>query len=629
MPEARSTPLVGVALSLAILAVWAITHRYGGIWHDAVLYAGQALYRLHPQNFGGDLFFSYGSQDSFSLFGPAFARLVSAVGLPFASFALMLGTQLSWLAAAAVLARRMVAGTAFWFCLLLIAVLPRTYGADEVFAYAETFVTARVVAEPLALAGLALLLAGRNVIGGSVLAAAAAFHPVIALPAVVAALFMLAPPKASAAVVIVGLAILGLLLTGMFAVPEPLQLMDGDWYRISVERSPFVFLDQWTAAELSEPLFWASVLYLAGTLATGTTRRFWFSVLGSGLLGFGLAALAARWPLALLVQMQTWRAAWLVKLVGIIACVWLVRVLLSHGRVGQVVLALLASCLVAADGGGGFVFALAALLYPLLRNSPRASAFVGRHGSTIIVCLGLATLPWLLLATTEAWQALVDLGGAYLRDFPRMTVLELEPPRALIAALGAVTLVLMLATRRKAAWRVAAGSALAFVVATAVFSWQRVFRDTPSVIMPFAEAPPVLRRLIPPGATTFIEGGHSYLWFALERASYASHHQAAGVIFSRATAFEARRRLNLLSGIDSPDTRLQWRPAEAEPATAAAVPVGALLEACSDPLLDYVLLRRSLADPPAVLPQAVIPVTFRRGEQAVTLKLFACKPLRA
>ena len=46
-----------LALALLTFAIWGATHRYSGIWHDGVLYAGQALNRLYPERFVGDLFF--------------------------------------------------------------------------------------------------------------------------------------------------------------------------------------------------------------------------------------------------------------------------------------------------------------------------------------------------------------------------------------------------------------------------------------------------------------------------------------------------------------------------------------------------------------------------------------------
>ena len=48
----------------ALLFAW--VHPYNGIRHDGMLYVAQALKHVDPVIFNGDLFFKFGSQDSFS-----------------------------------------------------------------------------------------------------------------------------------------------------------------------------------------------------------------------------------------------------------------------------------------------------------------------------------------------------------------------------------------------------------------------------------------------------------------------------------------------------------------------------------------------------------------------------------
>ena len=56
--------LAGALLGLALLL---LIRRYSGIYHDSILYLGQALVHRWPGIFGNDMFFLHGSQDRYSL----------------------------------------------------------------------------------------------------------------------------------------------------------------------------------------------------------------------------------------------------------------------------------------------------------------------------------------------------------------------------------------------------------------------------------------------------------------------------------------------------------------------------------------------------------------------------------
>jgi hypothetical protein len=167
-----------------------------------------------------------------------------------------------------------------------------------------------------------------------------------------------------------------------------------------------------------------------------------------------------------------------------------------------------------------------------------------------------------------------------------------------------------------------------------VLSWDALLRPAHRPLVRYDEPPGALRELIPPGSLTYMEGGHGYLWFVLGRPSYASHHQAAGVIFSRKTALEAQRRLNAVALLGRPDGRLQWRPLVLDTTTMAgmeklkSIPAQALISVCQDPILDYAVLRRPLRGDPAVEPSATISLALQRGGSPVRLYVFECRRLR-
>ena len=81
------------------------------------------------------------------------------------------------------------------------------------------------------------------------------------------------------------------------------------------------------------------------------------------------------------------------------------------------------------------------------------------------------------------------------------------------------------------------------------------------------------RRAIPPDANVWVapvRNSAAFAWFTLERPSYLTVDQSSGVVFSRATALEVRRRSQVLLPLMDPDWRLlsnmthgaQWRRQE-------------------------------------------------------------------
>jgi hypothetical protein len=92
----------------------------------------------------------------------------------------------------------------------------------------------------------------------------------------------------------------------------------------------------------------------------------------------------------------------------------------------------------------------------------------------------------------------------------------------------------------------------------------------------------------------------AFAWFTLQRQSYLSIDQSAGVVFSRATALEVRRRAEVLLPVGEPDYQIlarierqraepRQKPAEPPPLTAAA-----LSRICRDPQLGFVVAREKL-----------------------------------
>ena len=87
----------------------------------------------------------------------------------------------------------------------------------------------------------------------------------------------------------------------------------------------------------------------------------------------------------------------------------------------------------------------------------------------------------------------------------------------------------------------------------------------------------------------------SFVWFTLGRPNYLAVDQSSGVVFSRATALEVRRRSEVLIPLMDPDwkimTRLRAKAAPRTKSEAITRPLTPenLIHVCADPQLGFVI----------------------------------------
>jgi len=612
-----------LALPILVAAAWIATHRYQGIWHDGVLYAGQAVFRLDPGPFSRDLFFAYGSQDGFTLFTAIYALAIEKLGLPVASTLLLATAHVAWLAAAAFLLRAFLAGLAFWLALILVAMLPGGYGSGGVLAYGESFLTARIWAEPAALLAVACILRGYRILAVGSLLFAAAMHPIIAFPA---ALFVLFFALRGFRQSLLGLGVLAVaVLLACAAIPSLSALaqgMDPLWQGLSRARSPFVFLDLWQANEFREPLFLGLLLSTAALAAGEESRRLWWSALGVLCAGMGLAFMAIHWPAVLVVQMQPWRVLWLAKILAIAAAMVLARDAWSTSAYGRILVAALLACALAVDGTG----LLAAVPLLLLLVAARRLAIEPRRlpaglvwsawavialliGERIFSAAQLSFLPLDFAAADFARLSVGDRLAMVLRDaawfvFPPLLV-------------GAWLLIVHCPRSRPWLALVLAGSLLFIAGHWRQGGVNRVAEDQLQV-GGHAE----LARIIQAHHLTYWGDGLRNLWLVLHRGSYASASQAAGAIFSRQTAVEAERRLARVRPLGLADSIFERVPTAPAQSSKRPTTVDDLVHACHDPILDFVVLLQPV---PGATPMTVVSL-YPSGPD---YRVYACAPLRA
>lgn len=616
--------LASLSLVLATTALWGLTHGYAGNWHDDVLYAAQALQNIYPANFSGDMFFVEKSQGDYSIFGQVFAQLIKAFGLETASIVGLLAGQIAWLIAAILLARRLVPAPWHWFAVILIIVYPRFYdGPAKSIAYAEAFLTARTWAEPLVLAAVTSLVVGRTVAGLTLLGIAITIHPIMAFPGVVLAFYFLVPPRLSIWVTVAGvaLAILGPLVPLANHLAS-LGLMDADWYAICVARSPIVFLSNWTISDFREPAFMAAVMIGLYRFGNPPTRRLAIALLAATASCLCAAAIASHWPTILLLQMQTLRAWWLAKVLGLIMTVALVRTLWRSGGDRQLLAASFVACFLDLEGLGPIVAPVLVAThwavdryFPMV-TLPRAARLAGW------TAVSLVALDWTwgkVLTIFLAADGLFATSSENLLGF-RGWIGGLDYWFMLAAA---ATIALAIFSRGAMRQPAVARTAFLLALISAIAASQVWNRNTWG-ISHHAEnspVPPELVAIAQVGKLIYFEGGHLYLWLKLHRASYGSDQQAAGMIFSQAGAHEARRRLLRITLLNAKDGYYARHPIlateAARPATAKA-----LRHVCHDDILDFVVLNLAVAGIPTQS-------TFNRRNGEGRHFIYECVRIRA
>jgi hypothetical protein len=571
-----------LAAAFGLAAIWLLTHRYGGIQHDGLFYAVQAVARADPSAFRNDLFFAFGSQDDFTVFSRPHAWLAGWLGLERAALLLLAGAHLLWALAAYAIARQWLGGRALWICLALLFALPRHYGAMDVFHFAEGFLTARSWAEPLVLASVAAGLAGRKSLSVALIVAAAALHPIMAAAGALFLLIFLGGPRVAAAVALAGTA-------AWLALPAP-RVMDPEWLAIVLGRAPFLTFERWTWGELGEPLVWIGILLVAAKIGPLRIRGACRALAAVGLVGLLLGAAATLTHATLLLQTQPWRVLWLTKVLGLVALTVLFAERWRGSRTDRwLLIGLVAAVFTAETAGGPAAIAIALIVGRLGEEGLRSIHLPDWFPVAGTIAIGVVALQSALVILQQ-FQHVADKAvaiqqlGMPVGDFASF----FGGPLAVLLPL-AMWWLLRLANRHE---RIAAGVAAA-VLAIAALGWR--LDDDPTHRQMFGPAPPrPFGEAIPRNATVYWSGNFLYAWFLLRQGNYASPQQAVGVVFSRQTAIEARRRLDRLAAIGAPEALLAATLSGPRPA--GSLGNEGLAWLCADPLLDFVILRQRIVD---------------------------------
>ena len=524
-------PPAPVVWGLAAAALWLLASPYQGITQDSRLYALMALHRLRPEAYAADPWFLGGSQDDLSIFSAFYAPLVSMLGLEHGAMLMTVLSGLLFVLAAAILSTALIRGRGRWLALLCLVCLPLCYSAAGMFYVREGFATARGLAVPLSMLGVAWSIAGRSGSSLAVHALALAIHPIMALAPAATSLLLLSSRCLRRVLIALGvMALAAIFLSGEAGA---LRLLDGRWFHF-VEHSPLIFIGSWVAENLSTILAWFSLLLFASRYGQHSVRR----VYGLGALAAGIgmvaALLADRMPVLIVLQAQLWRGFWWVQVLGVVAVVdlasrYLIRsraphrehvalaVLLALGVREHLGWLLLAVFLPLRLGAGRYV--------PLLlqRTSPRKNWIRG-----ISVVLAFMLLPAYWNSLSLVYASADPARGAY-GDMARSLMLS--------GGFGLVPLCCwwLLLRWRKGLPGIGLSVAVAALLIAAALRWDGRSADVRYLESRYVAGGTgrLFDAWIVPGDVVYWHRNLERVWFELGTAGYAGAAHASGQVFSR------------------------------------------------------------------------------------------------
>ncbi len=529
---------------------------------DARLYAVQALARYHPNLFN-DLYLRNASQDSYTLFSRLYAPCIDLIGLGNAALTLTLTFKILFFAASWVLARRLFNSGCAFLAVALIVVVPGTYGAFGVFQYAEDWLTARSAAEALVVTAIACSMCGRRLAALAIACGAMLLHPLMALPGLLWLFCLWLPLRLSAWGAAAGMLLVLAVASIASWTPSIAKLivMDVAWLEVVRERSQFLLLQFWRASDWSlnaRPFLSLSLGVLV--IDDVRVRKIGAAAVLVGAMGLMLALIASLvGPVAILLQGQAWRWVWVTSFASVLLLVPTLRALWRPDR-GSVPCAALVICGWMFSPIGGMICLAFALILLLERD------FINDRVAKYQRSMG-ALSEFLSLTAVAAFTF-------WIRGKRRTIVLSLATAGLATACLYSLSHALHDGTRVGSVAEIGAYS-----------DW---------------------RRAIPPEASVLVapvRNSAAFAWFTLQRSSYLTVDQSSGVVFSRATALEVRRRSQVLLPLMDPD----WRLLSKSSTSVRPLTRERLMSVCRDPQLNFVVAAENIGFEPLRHARAVGP----------------------
>jgi hypothetical protein len=539
---------------LLCLAAWLLARPYEGITLDGQLYALQVLAVLHPAPLAQDVFLRFGSQNDYTLFPHLVAPVARAFDIQLASTLTTYSSALALLAAGWLLSRRLTTPHLAWLSLGLLVSLPGWYGASDVFRYDEMYMSARVPAEALSVFALVAACRQRWWLSSVCIVAALAIHSVMALPALGLLILYAIDSRAGipfgrhAAWVIATIGTVMVAVAALLLAPQQ-TAEHGIWMETLRSRTVYAFLQEWRFEDwLKNALGLASLLLTVQCLPAGPARRLAFLSLLIGLSGLLLACLPMlHTDFERLLLGQTWRWLWLSRFVAVVLLPVTLCTLWRSDRGGRSTALLLGSAwLLPAYAAGGIIAIAGALMYRAIPKLSPGSLDLAAKGSWLVA---IATVTAVCVTAVQALSLDFDTNTGPIWVQRLMDVAGRSGSLALVVSVVWYLLFMTSWSRLSVL-----ATALAVVVLIGILPNAYSFARQPRYASPYYQNFADWREVIPREAEVLFYEDPPLVWAVLERKSFMSVSQSAGVMYSPAAAGELARR----SGTLEPLVNSRW-----------------------------------------------------------------------
>jgi len=584
-PRAAQQKIRILCILVFLSTIWLLMRGYQGLTGDAQLYAFQALARIFP-NLAADLYLRNTSQDKFTIFSCFYAFFIEIFGVEKAARLLTLVISTWLLAAAWSLARALGHHRNAWLATAFIMILPSDYGASGVFHFTERFLTARLMAEALIVTALACHFLGKRRLALLIACGSLFVHPLIALPGLLVLLCLWLPLTTSALTAMACvIAVLGLAAAASYshALGGVFVVMDNSWLEVVRERSQFLLLQIWSTRDWDLNL--RPFLYLAFTsivVEDARIRKLCLTAIVVGVAGLAIALIASLvGPIALLVQGQAWRWVWIAGFTATMLLPITIFAVWREATCGPLCVILLIVGWAEPASAAGVVLSLA-----IWTQRSHIGCKTARLARWIAGLLAVGVLAW---ALARSWTIVESPASQaqHLRD-----IFALRIPALLLTLIvwrvvqtsrtswGPVLTCAMLAALAASVWPLAFKS-------RATFDPRSGRKEFPEWINAIPSTSSVL---VAPQRDV-----GEFVWFELGRPNYLSVDQSSGVVFSRATALEIKRRSEVLLPLMDPSWKIRSALRASATNGSKAVPssrpltAANLVEVCRDPELGFVL----------------------------------------
>ena len=517
---------------LILACVWVLAHPWFGFWHDGMLYLGQALHLASPENYVGDPFFMYGSQDDFTLFTKIYAALIKQVGAAPAGQVIMLIAVVSWFAAIYAYWKTAFRDNPSAACAIaLMLFLPTGYGGWNIFTYAEPFLTARSVGEPLVIAGLCLLLQGKNWAALGTLLLAALAHPLVAMSGMMVWFFhtLLYPSRLWQRAHVALLALSSIIVAGVLVILRvgPFAHINAtyqqDWFNLVQIFNRDVFISYWHLAD-----WWpvASMLVLYGIhrrfLPSSAQQRMMTALLVATVVACTLSFLLGdilRNVLAL--SMQLWRIFWILRV--LVPATVAIDIIRAHKKVPR-----------QAVWATAFAFSSLMAVYPVLFYTLLAVAIALAICPTIPMRAGLHKCIYAI-----CWAIFIFMIGQRYINEALFIKIQFLTTRYSVLYPHLVVILIGLTALLVVSWissRFITGLLLFTLIFSTLVTWDR--RPDTEIFFESAVNRSPFNKYVRPDETIYWNVFRPLAWVVFNRSSYVSGMVASAFLFNHDFAAE-------------------------------------------------------------------------------------------